>query len=146
MFSLNNEVCSTHGFSPFFLYFLRYPHSSLSKLSKQPVSKYSDAYVSERLRLLSGVLRRAREQQARAQANYKYQHDRRHRSRDVRIVPGDQIWLKNFGARSKFDDPWVGPLVVVSREGRRHLSYMDKKGSVRRTHLKNVKLVEERQA
>ena len=53
LFSMNNEPCRTLGFSPFFLYFLRYPYSSVSELASRPVRKYSDDYVSEKLRVLS---------------------------------------------------------------------------------------------
>lgn len=144
VFALNNEVCSTHGFSPFFLYFLRYPHSPLSHLIDRPVSKYSDNYVHEKLRMLSDVLRRAHKQQSESMRGYKQQYDRRHRARDPTLRPGDQIWLKNFDASAKMDDPWVGPYIVESCVGRRHVNYIDRKGTVRRTHVKNVKRVCER--
>ena len=91
----NNEPCRTHGFSPFFLCFLRYPHSSLTDLVKRPVRRYSDDFVSERLRKLSEVFQRARERQSERMAEYKRYHDRRHRAREEEYRPGDRVWCKS---------------------------------------------------
>ena len=115
VYSLNNEVCNTHGYSLFFLYFLRHPNSSLSMLAAAPKNQYSDNYVHEKLRMLSNVLQCAQRQQSESMRGYKQQYDRRHRARDPALRPGDQIWLKNFKVRTKMDDPWVGPY-----QGRRH--------------------------
>ena len=144
VFSLNNEVCGTLGYSPFFLYFLRHPHSSLSRLAKAPKNQYSDNFVHEHLRLLSSTLQRAQARQAEESKRYKRQYDRRYRVRECIYKSGDRLWVKNFQARSKMDDPWCGPYVVVSIVGRRHVDYMDNRGVVRRTHMKNTKLVSER--
>ena len=144
VFSLNNEVCGTLGYSPFFLYLLRHPHSSLSRLAKAPKNQYSDNFVHEHLRLLSSTLQRAQARQAEESKRYKRQYDRRYRVRECIYKSGDRLWVKNFQARSKMDDPWCGPYVVVSIVGRRHVDYMDNRGVVRRTHMKNTKLVSER--
>ena len=144
VFSLNNEVCDTLGYSPFFLYFLRHPHSSLNRLGKAPTNKYSDSFVHEQLRQLSSTLQRAQARQAEENKRYKRQYDRRYQVQDFSYKPGDRLWIKNFQQKSKMDDPWCGPYIVVSNVGRRHVDYMDKKGAIRRTHLKNTKLFSER--
>ena len=144
VFSLNNEVCDTVGYSPFFLYFLRHPHCSLSRLSRAPRNQYSDSFVHEHLRLLSSTLQRAQARQAEESKRYKQQYDRRYRVQERVYKPGDRLWVRNFQARSKMDDPWRGPYVVMSNVGRRHVDYMDNRGTVRRTHTKNVKPWKER--
>ena len=58
VFSINNEVCRTHGYSPFFVYFLRYPRNSVSDLAHKKVSLYSDDYIHEKLRMLTDTLER----------------------------------------------------------------------------------------
>ena len=141
LFAMNNEPCRTHGFSPFFLYFLRYPNSSLTDLVKRPVQRYSDDFVSEKLRMLSDVFQRARERQSERMAEYKRYYDQRHRAREEEYRPGDRVWCKNFNARSKMDDPWVGPFVVMQCVGRRHLDLQDEGGRVYRTHMRNIKRV-----
>ena len=141
VFAMNNEPCRTHGFSPYFLYFLRYPHSSLADLAVRPVRKYSDDYVSERLRGLSSVFQRARARQTERMSEYKQQYDRRYRAKYQEYRSGDRVWLKNFGARSKMDDPWLGPYIVSQCVGRRHLDIQDDGGRAYRTHMRNVKCV-----
>jgi len=94
--------------------------------------------------MLSDVLQGAQKQQSESMGGYKQQYDRRHRARDPTLRPGDQIWLKNFDASANMDDPWVGPYIVEPCVGWRHVNYIDRKGTVRRTHVKNVKRVCER--
>ena len=144
VFSLNNEVCRTHGLSPFFVYYLRYPNCQISELVKPKVSPYSDDYVQEKLRVLSETLKQARSNQQVSHQQYKAQYDKRHRVVDHAIKSGDRVWCRNFSAKSKMDDPWVGPFVVARRAGRRHIELMDRKGMIRRTHVKHVKPVFER--
>ena len=139
IYSLNNEVCEALGYSPFFLYYLRHPNSSLSSLAEKPKNQYSDQYVHEKLRLLAATLRQAQDNQERTALRYKRQYDRRHQVRDMRYRPGDRFWMRNFDARSKMDNPWLGPYVVVTKVGRRHIEYADGRGRVRRTHVKNTK-------
>ena len=79
VFSLNSEIYETHGYSPFFLYFLRYPNSSLSLLARRPANTCSDNFVHEQLRLLSSTLQRAQSRQDVSAERYKRQYDRRHR-------------------------------------------------------------------
>ena len=138
-FSLNNEITSTTGLSPFFVFFLRYPHCSMADLSRAPRNQYSHDYVPEKLRLLSAVFRQAQEQRLRSAESYKRQYDRRHGAREVTLQPGERVWLRNFGARAKMDHPWVGPYTVVSVHGRRHVDLIDRGGRVRRAHVKHLK-------
>ena len=144
VFSLNNEVCRTHGYSPFFVYFLRYPRTPIYDLVRNKVSLYSDDYIHEKLRLLSDTFEQARKSQASSYRQSKADYDRRHRATDIPIRSGDQILCRNFNARTKMDDPWVGPFVVSQLVGRRHVEYMDRKGVIRRTHVKHVKPVFDR--
>ena len=144
VFSLNNEVCVTNGYSPFFLYFLRYPNSSLSRLAKAPANRYSDNFIHEKLRLLSATFQQAQARQTEKALQYKRQYDKRHQVQDFSYKSGDRLWIKNVKIRSKMDDPWNGPYIVVSSVGRRHVDYIDSKGVIRRTHLKNTKLYNER--
>ena len=138
VFSMNIEVCDTHGYSPFFLYFLRHPNSSLSRLATPPGNRYSYDYVHEKLRLLSATLREAQMQRS------KEQYDRRHRVKNFCYQSGDKLFIRNFNIRSKMDEPWRGPFVVVASVGRRHVDYMDRAGVIRRTHVKNTKQFHER--
>lgn len=144
IFSLNSEVCSTHGFSPFFVFFLRHPHTPLSLFGTNRGASSPDSFVSQKLRLLSDTFQRARQRQTTRAGRYKQQYDRRHGVKEKVFRPGDQIWCRNFNARSKLDNPWIGPFVVVSCVGRRHVEYMDQRGMMRRTHVQNVKSVIER--
>ena len=144
VFSLNNDICRTHGFSPFFIYFLRYPHSPISDLVSKKVSLYSDDYVQEKLRILSDTFEQARKTQTSSYRQYKADYDRRKRVNDQALSSGDQIWCRNFNAKTKMDDPWVGPFIVARLVGRRHVDYIDKKGVIRRTIVRYVKPVSER--
>ena len=91
--------------------------------------------------MMSDVFRRARRQQVVSMRAYKKHYDRRHQAKEVSLIPGYQILCKNFCARTKMDDPWLGPFVVVAPVGRRHLDYIDSKGVIRRTHVRNTKCV-----
>ena len=51
------------------------------------------------------------------------------------------MWCKNFNARTKMDDPWVGSYAVVQCVGRRHLDLVDRTGRKYRTHMRNTKRV-----
>ena len=124
VYSLNIEVCDTHGHSPFFLFFLRHPNSSLSKLATLHGNRYSHDYVHEKLRLRSATLREAQAQRSVSQRRCKQQYNRRHRVKDFCYRSGDQLFVRNFRIRSKMDDPWHGPFVVVSGVGRRHVDYI----------------------
>ena len=84
-----------------FSYIFLYPHSPISELANRPVRKYSDDYVSEKLRVLSDVFRRARERQLESMREYKRYYDRRYRAKDEEYRPGDRVWCKNFVPRQK---------------------------------------------
>ena len=144
-FSLNNEVSSTTGFSPFFVYFLRHPHCSMADMSRAPRNLYSHDYVSEKLRLLSTVFQQAQRQRLRSAEAYKEQYDRRYGAREVTLKPGERVWLRNFSARAKMDYPWLGPYTVVSLHGCRHVDLIDMAGRVRRAHSKHLKPVRDRE-
>lgn len=141
VFSLNNEICATHGYTPFFIYFLRHPHTPLSELANNDVSKYSDQYVCEKLRLLSATMRNALQKQGLQMGQYKKRYDARHKCKDKYLKSGDQVWCQNFNARSKLDDPWVGPYTVVTLVGRRHVDCIDSRGAIRRVHINHLKPV-----
>lgn len=144
VYALNNETCDTHGYTPYFLYFLRHPHCALAKLARAPRNQYSDCFVHEKLRLMSSTLQQAQARQERKASEYKQQYDRRRQVQDCDYKPGDRLWVRNFRIRSKLDNPWIGPFVVVTSVGRRHIDYMNKKGVIRRTHVKNTKRLNER--
>ena len=149
VFSLNNEVCASHGFSPYFLYFMRHPNTPISHLTSQPVSRYSDDFVHEKLRLLSDTLQTAHSRLRETQANMKRAYDLRHRAREPDFKPGGQVRLRSFdgpaGVSRKMVAPWSPIYVVVRRLSRRHVECMDARtGKPRRTHIKFLKHVVER--
>ena len=72
------------------------PHSLIPDLASRPVRRYSDDFISEQLRLLSEVFRRARERQSECMREYKRHYDRRHRAKDIDYRPGDRVWFKNL--------------------------------------------------
>ena len=143
VYSLNNEICDTTGYSPFFLYFLRHPNSPLSQLASAPKNKYSPDFVHEKLRLLSATLRQAQDRRDEMSGRYKRQFDKRYHVRDVCYREGDRLWVRNVTRASKMEDPWVGPFIVSSMVGRRHVEYITDRG-VRRTHVQNTKPYEVR--
>ena len=149
IFSLNSEVSETHGFSPYFLYFMRHPNTPISHLVSQPSARYSDDFVQEKLRLLADTLRQAHDETRRTQADMKRTYDLRHRAREPTIRVGDRVRMRNPsrqpGVSRKMTEPWSPTYIVVSRLSRRHVEYLDPRtGVTRRTHLKYLKPVVER--
>ena len=106
---------------------------------QRKVSKYCDDYVQEKLRVLIDTLEQVRKNQAINYREYKAHYDRRNRASDTCYRPGDRVWYRNFNGKTKIDDPWDGPYVILCRVGRRHIEFSDKKGMTRRTHVKNIK-------
>ena len=146
VFSLNNEVCSSHGFTPHFLYFMRHTNTPVSHLTAKPLPKYSDDFVHEKMRLLASTMRTAHERLRETQAGMKRAYDLRHRAREPAIRPGDQVRLRNFesqtGVSKKMVAPWSPVYIVVKRLSRRHVECLDTRtGKVRRTHIKYLKPV-----
>lgn len=146
VFSLNNEVCSSHGFTPHFLYFMRHTNTPVSHLTAKPLPKYSDDFVHEKMRLLASTMRTAHERLRETQAGMKRAYDLRHRAREPAIRPGDQVRLRNFesqtGVSKKMMAPWSPVYIVVKRLSRRHVECLDTRtGKVRRTHIKYLKPV-----
>ena len=149
VFSLNNEVSASHGFSPYFLYFMRHVNSPVSRLISVHVPRYSEDYVHEKMRMVAGTLKRAHETIRQSQYAYKRAYDLRYRVREPRYKPGDQVRIRSFdkckGVSRKMCDPWSCVHIVVSLVGRRHVDCLDPRtGRTRRTHVKYLKPVVER--
>ena len=128
VFSLNNEVSSTYGYSPHFLFFMRHMSSPLSDLVSRPVSLSSDDFVQERMRTVAQTLKQAHDAYATSQMTQKKQYDRKHHVRLVDLRPGDQIRVRNVhfrpGFSRKMHDPWSSIFTVVDTVGRRHVDYL----------------------
>ena len=150
VFSLNNEVSSTHGYSPHFLFFMRHMNSPLEDLVSRPVSLYSDDFVQEKMRTVAETLKQAHEAFEESQRIEKKQYDRKYQARMMYLKPGDKIRVKNVqfrpGISRKMQDPWSPIYIVVDVVGRRHVDYVDpRNGITRRTHTKFVKPVVRRE-
>ena len=146
VFSLNNEVSSSHGFSPYFLYFMRHVNSPVSQLISAHVPKYSEDYIHEKMRMVAGTLRAAHETLRDSQRVQKRAYDMRYRVREPTYKPGDQVRIRNFDERKgiprKMCNPWSSVHVVVGLVGRRHVDCLDPRtGRTRRTHVKYLKPV-----
>ena len=146
VFSLNNEVSRTTGYSPYFLYFWRHPTAPLSRLVDESVPMYSDNFVHQKLRTLSQDLRQAQEQRRISAAADKAAYDRRNQAKDLLYKAGDRIRVRNFkhqaGVALKMEHPWSRTHTVVGMVGRRHVEYMDgTTGRLHRTHVKFTKPV-----
>ena len=146
IFSLNNEVSSTHGYSPYFLFFMRHMSSPLSDLVSRPVSLYSDDFVHEKMRTVADTLKQAHAAFEGSQMTQKKQYDQKNHTKLLHLKPGDEIRVKNVhirpGVSRKMLDPWSSVYVVVQMVGRRHVDYLDPRtGVTRRTHVKFVKPV-----
>ena len=129
VFSLNHEMSDSHGYSPYFLFFLRHVNSPMDRLVSQPTSPYSSSFVEEKLRLLSGTLKQARANLLSSQRQQKIRHDLKHGAKEPTIQPGDQIRIRNQnyrpGVSRKMVEPWSPIFVMVRWVSRRHLEYMD---------------------
>lgn len=150
IFSLNNETSESHGYSPYFLYFMRHMNSPISQLTSRPVPRYSYDFVHEKLRLLADTLKKAHGRLRLTQADMKHSYDLRHRVREPSIRPGDRVRLRSFdgppGVSRKMASPWSEAYVVLNRLSRRHVELLDPRtGKTRRTHIKFVKPVVDRE-
>ena len=148
VFSLNNEVSSSHGFSPYFLYFMRHVNSPVSRLISMPIPRYSEDYIHEKMRMVASTLKAAHETLREGQNVQKRAYDLRHRVREPRYKPGDQVRIRNFdnckGMSRKMCNPWTDVYIVVDLVGRRHVNCLDPRtGKTRRTHVKFLKPVVE---
>ena len=146
MFSLNNEICDSHGYSPHFLFFMRHVNSPISRLIQQPVSKYADDFVHEKIRLVANTLREAHDTLRSTQVTQKRAYDLRHRAREPTVRPGDQVRIRNVGSipgvSRKLVPPWSPVHLMVRWLSRRHVECVDPQtGQSRRTHVKYVKPV-----
>ena len=149
IFSMNSEVSEAHGYSPHFLYFMRHINTPLSHLTSQPLARYSDDFVQEKLRLLADTLRQAHDRLRQTQATMKRTYDLRHRTREPVIRVGDRVRLRNLNKRAgvshKMVEPWSPMYIVVKRLSRRHLECLNPRtGETRRTHLKYLKHIVDR--
>ena len=149
IFSLNNEVCDSHGYSPHFLFFMRHVNSPIARLISQPVSRYSDDFVHEKLRLVSDTLKRAHDTLRSKQIAQKRAYDLRHRAREPSIKPGDQVRIRTVGGPSgvsrKLVPPWSPIHTMVRWLSRRHVECLNPHtGQTRRTHVKYLKPVVDR--
>ena len=116
------------GYSPYFLMFGRHPRLAVDAflgLNSDPLSSKPQAEYVRKLRdRLSFAYKKAQEVSKKAAAKHKLNYDLRARSSVLR--PGDRVLVKNAGVRGKCKladrlekDPYIVPVYMVKREGRR---------------------------
>ena len=109
IYSLNSEVTETHGYSPYFLYFMRHPNTPISHLVSEPLARNSDDFVQEKLKLLADTLRHAHDVTRQSQTEMKRTYDLRHRAREPTIKVGDQVRLRNLGRQPDVSQKMTDP-------------------------------------
>ena len=116
-FAINNSVCSSTGFTPFFLLYLQHPRLP-STLRSSDLARVTDPTLVAHLRLRQEVMMKAKRAVVAAQARQKQAHDAKRDSPQL-IEPGCLVLLSNAPfALTKVSPKWLGPFSVTRMRGK----------------------------